>query len=114
MNPEKLYHAKHKASAALRFSSFFENAFVGRVNLRSRILTVKSCLSTWDVEMCCGGFGLPMSGTGRTSTILEGLYRSRLASSPARFTLVPAGTVLTFDIHEKAHWRSSIRPRLQL
>src|SRR5260370_23935236 len=78
---QKLYQAKCRANAAFIFSSFFEKAFVSRVNLRSCILTVRFCRSMCEVEIR-RGFGFPIIGIGTASTLSDGLYRSRFDSSP--------------------------------
>ena len=48
---QKLYQQKKSASAARRFSHFFEKAFVNRVKRRSAMRIVKFCLSTCDVQI---------------------------------------------------------------
>ena len=50
---------KCSATVAVWFSTFFENAFVGRVNRRMLIRIVRFWRSTNDVEMCFGS-GLPV------------------------------------------------------
>ena len=71
---QKLYQAKCKDKAAFRFSSFFEKAFVSRVNLRSCIRIVKFWRSICDVEICCAS-GSPITGIGTASTIdLTGVF----------------------------------------
>jgi len=72
---QKLYHAKCIARAAFRFSSFFENAFVNRVNRRNCIRMVRFCRSTKLVEMS-SRLGLPIRTLDITSMIGLGEYRS--------------------------------------
>src|SRR5438876_11308747 len=79
----KLYQAKCKDKAAFRYVSFFEKAFVSRVNRLSCILIVRFCRSTNEVEIFRKS-GFPVTGTGLASTISLGLYRSRFDSSPLK------------------------------
>jgi len=59
VNQQKLYQAKCKDKAAFRFSSFFEKAFVSRVNRRISIRIVRCSRSTWGVENAARFGGWP-------------------------------------------------------
>ena len=95
MNAAKIVVGKMQGtegSAAFMFSSFFENAFVRRVNLRSCMRTVKFWRSTCEVDILCDS-GDPITGMGIASITSEGrpvpAYINRCMAGPARECYFP-------------------------